>query len=136
MSDSLLIGASGLRANQQMLEVVGNNLANSNTVGFKAQRITFSDLVYQTLSEASSSSSTQGGTNPTQVGLGVRVATIDTVGTQGSIGATGRELDVALQGQGFFVTRGSTGYAYTRDGAFGIDALNRLVDPATGNLIQ
>ncbi len=136
MSDSLLTGVTGLQANQMMLDVVGNNLANSNTVGFKAQRITFQDLVYQTLSPATSSSQNLGGTNPAQVGLGVRTGSIDTLDTQGGIQSTGRELDVALQGQGYFVLRGTTGDVYTRDGAFGVDADNFLVDPATGNRVQ
>ena len=136
MSDSLLIGASGIDAAQQMLNVVGNNLANANTVGFKAQNINFSDMVYDQLSAATSSSATLGGTDPKQVGLGVQVSDIETLNTQGSINNTGRELDVALQGNGYFVARSSDGPVYTRDGSFGIDSQGYLVDPATGNRIQ
>jgi flagellar hook protein FlgE len=137
MSDSLLIGVSGMQVHQQMLDVVGNNLANENTVGFKSQRVRFDDLVYQTLGAATGpSSDSPGGTNPIQVGLGVRLGAIDTINQQGSIQATGRDLDVALQGNGYFVARSSNGNLFTRDGAFGIDANNFLVDPGTGNRIQ
>src|SRR5438309_11963161 len=118
MSDSLLIGVSGLQVHQEMLDVVGNNLANSNTVGFKAQRVRFDDLVYQSLGAATSSSgASPGGTNPIQIGLGVRVGAIDTLNQQGSIQATGRDLDLALQGNGYFVARTTSGNVYTRDGA-------------------
>jgi flagellar hook protein FlgE len=136
MSDSLLTGASGVDAAQQMLNVVGNNLANSNTVGFKAQTINFSDLVYETLGSATGSSHTLGGTDPKQVGLGVQVSDIETLNSQGSINSTGRELDVAMQGNGYFVARSSNGNLFTRDGSFGIDSSGFLVDPATGNRIQ
>src|SRR5262245_60291257 len=98
MSSSLLTGVSGLRIHQQMLDVVGNNLANANTTGFQSQRVRFSDLVYQTLSPGSASGSTSvGGTNPIQVGLGALVAGIDPNLQQGSLEATGRDLDMALQ---------------------------------------
>lgn len=136
MSDSLLIGATGVDAAQQMLNVVGNNIANSNTVAFKAQNINFSDLVYDNLGAATGNSQTLGGTDPIQVGLGVQVSSIETLNTQGSINETGRELDMALQGNGYFVARSPTGDLYTRDGSFGIDSDGYLVDPATGNRIQ
>src|SRR5258708_1379360 len=137
MSDSLLIGVSGLQVAQQMLDVVGNNLANENTVGFKSQRVRFDDLVYQTLGAATGpSTNSPGGTNPIQVGLGVRLGAIDTMNQQGSIQATGRDLDLALQGNGYFVARSSNGNFFTRNGAFGIDANNFLVDPGTGYRIQ
>src|SRR5712671_5701264 len=106
MSNSLFTGVTGLRINQQMLDVVGNDLANSNTTGFKAQTVRFSDLIYQTVNQATSSSSgAVGGTNPIQVGLGAKVSSIDANLQQGSLESTGRDLDLALQGNGYFVGR-------------------------------
>jgi flagellar hook protein FlgE len=135
MSSSLLAGVSGLQASEQMLDVVGNNLANLNTTGFKSQTSLFSDLLYQTLSPASSSS-TGGGTNPLQVGFGTQTSTLDTNFTQGALKTTGNPLDVAIQGSGFFVANNGTQDLYTRAGAFNIDANGYLVDPATGDKIQ
>ncbi|MBX9678466.1 MAG: flagellar hook protein FlgE [Gemmataceae bacterium] len=137
MSNSLFTGVTGLRANQTMLDVVGNNLANSNTVGFKAQRVRFSDLVYQTINQAADTSNQQlGGTNPIQIGLGARVAAIDPNMQQGSIETTGRDLDLALQGAGYFVARNGLEDVFTRAGSFGVDSGNYLVDPANGFRVQ
>lgn len=135
MSSSLLAGVSGLTANQEMLDVVGNNLANLNTTGFKSQTPLFSDLLYQTLSPASASSNGSG-TNPIQVGFGTQTSSIETNFTQGALTTTGNPLDAAIQGQGFFVANNGTQDLYTRAGAFGIDASGYLVDPATGYMIQ
>ncbi len=137
MANSLFTGVTGLRVHQQMLDVVGNNLANSNTTSFKSQRVRFSDLVYQTLSQATNASDNSlGGTNPIQIGLGAQVAAIDPNFQQGSLEATGRDLDLALEGNGFFVARNGPETAYTRAGAFGVDADNFLVDPANGFRVQ
>src|SRR4051812_48589010 len=114
MSNALAIGVTGLRINQQMLDVVGNNLANSNTTGYKSQSVSFSDLVSQTLTQGTSSSDTVGGTNPMQVGSGAQVANISSDLTQGTLQATGRDLDMALQGDGFFVARNGSEIDYTR----------------------
>lgn len=135
MSSSMLAGVSGLQASQEMLNVVGNNLANMNTTGYKAQNTLFSDLLYQTLVPASSTKS--GGTiNPVEVGFGTQVSTIETNVNQGALTTTGSPLDMALQGQGFFVANTPSGNLFTRDGAFGIDANGFLVDPSTGYRIQ
>ncbi|MCS7160073.1 MAG: flagellar hook-basal body complex protein [Gemmatales bacterium] len=137
MSRALLAGVSGLRVHQQMLDVVGNNLANVNTTGFKAQRIRFNELLYQTLKRATGVvSQAVGGTNPIQIGLGVSVAAIDTVLEQGSLESTGRPLDLAIQGDGFFVVHDGVQQLYTRAGAFSIDKDNFLVDSATGYRVQ
>jgi flagellar hook protein FlgE len=137
MPNSLLTGVTGLRIHQQMLDVVGNNLANSNTTGFKSQRTRFSDLVYQTLTQATGASSDQiGGTDPVQIGLGAHVAAVDTNFQQGSLESTGRDLDLAIEGDGFFIGRDGQQTFFTRSGAFGIDANNYLVDPSTGYRIQ
>jgi flagellar hook protein FlgE len=135
MSSSLLAGVSGLTAAQDLLDVVGNNLANLNTTGFKSQTPLFSDLLYQTLSPASVSSNGSG-TNPIQIGYGTLTSTIDTNFNQGALTTTGNPLDAAIQGQGFFVANDGTQDLYTRAGAFSIDANGYLVDPATGYLIQ
>ena len=138
MGSSLLTGVTGMQANQEMLDVVGNNLANMNTVGFKSQSINFSDLIYQTLSAAGGTNTAQAsGTDPVQIGLGVGTASISTNQTQGGLESTGRELDVAIQGGGYFVLKGPNGASvYTRAGSFGIDSQGFLVDPSTGYRVQ
>lgn len=137
MPNILLTAVSGLQASQQMLDVVGNNLANSNTSGFKSQSVNFSDLVYQTIKSATGdSSSTISGTDPAQVGAGVQVASITSNLLQGSLQTTGNSLDMAIQGSGYFVANDGTENVFTRAGSFGIDSENYLVDPATGNRIQ
>src|SRR5579872_3834599 len=103
--EALFSGITGLQVNQQMLDIVGNNLANSNTTGFKSQSVNFSDLVYQTLKEATAATSTNGGTDPIQVGSGAKVASISSNLQQGTLQSTGNDLDMALQGSGFFVVR-------------------------------
>jgi flagellar hook protein FlgE len=137
MSGILLTSVSGLEGNQQMLDTVGNNLANSNTTGYKSQTTLFSDLVYQTLAPASiGSAGVTGGTNPVQVGSGVQVATIESNLSQGTLEQTGNELDMALQGNGYFVVNSGNQNLYTRAGSFGVDAHNYLVDPTTGFRVQ
>jgi flagellar hook protein FlgE len=134
MESALSSGVSGLRANQQWLDVVGNNLANLNTTGFKAQVLNFNDLVYQTTQPASQTA--QGsGTNPQQVGAGVGTSiAIDE--TQGSVQSTGNSLDLALQGGGAFVVNNGTQDFYTRAGSFSVDQNNFLVDAKTGDRVQ
>ncbi len=137
MANSLLTGVSGLRAHQQMLDVVGNNLANTNTTGFKAQRVRFADLVYQTLNPGQGSTDgTTGGVNPEQVGLGVKTAAIDVNLQQGALETTQNTFDLALQGEGFFVANDGAQNVFTRAGAFGVDSNNFLVDPANGFRVQ
>jgi flagellar hook protein FlgE len=114
-------GLSGLNANQTALSVIGNNLANINTVGFKASTVTFADLVSQTVGGSSN--------NPMQVGLGVTTGSISPVFSQGSIESSGEATNVAIQGSGFFVLRGDEGQAYTRAGNFSFDSGGRLVTP-------
>src|ERR1700692_3371002 len=101
MPNALFTGVPGLRINQEMLDVVGNNLANSNTTGYKSQSVNFSDLVYQTLSQGSAGSTTVGGTDPVQVGSGAQVASITPNLQQGTLQETGSEFDMAIQGSGF-----------------------------------
>lgn len=119
---------SGLQANQSKMEVIGNNIANVNTTGFKANRATFEEQFAQTLSAASPPNGNQGGVNPKQIGMGSSVASIDTIHTQGTISATGKNTDVAIQGDGYLVLEDNTGNRlYSRDGNLGLDGDGRLV---------
>ncbi len=134
--DALFSGVSGLQANQDMLDVIGNNLANSNTTGYKSQSVNFADLIYQSLSQGTAPSATSGGTNPIQIGSGVSVASVSSNLQQGTLQATGNDLDLALQGNGYFVAQNGDITEFTRAGSFGVDANNILVDPSTGYAIQ
>jgi flagellar hook protein FlgE len=136
MSFALSAGVSGLQAHQKMLDVAGNNLANVNTTAFKASRITFSELLCETIKKASGPTTNVGGTNPQQMGSGVGVAGITPDMSQGNLVNTANPLDLAIEGEGYFVLRGSEGYYYTRAGAFAVDANSNLVDPSTGYLVQ
>ncbi len=135
MLRSLYSGISGLRAEQTMLDVTGNNIANVNTVGFKAATVQFEDTLSQTLSSAGLPVSDKGGTNPDQVGLGVRVSQIGTSLTQGSAQSTGNNLDNMIQGDGYFVTKTAGETLYTRNGSFHWDSEGRL-STADGGLVQ
>ncbi len=136
MMRSLFSGVSGLKSHQSRMDVIGNNIANVNTVGFKSSRMTFADTLYQTQSGASAPSETVGGTNPKQVGLGVGVASVDLLFTDGSPQATGKNTDLALSGNGLFVvSRDSAGKDkyYTRAGNFGFDANYNYVMSGSGH---
>jgi flagellar hook protein FlgE len=128
MANAFLTGVSGLRAHQSMLEVVGHNIANVNTTGFKAQRTTFADLMYQTLRPASGPSEQMGGTNPQQIGPGTRLAQIDRSFAQGGLEQTSQPFDLAMNGEGFFVVNDGTSDFFTRAGVFNIDEANYLVN--------
>ena len=136
MSSALSAGVTGLQAHQKMLDIAGNNLANVNTTAFKSSRITFSELLSETIKKASQPTSTIGGTNPQQLGNGVGVSNISPNMAQGSIITTGNPLDMALEGEGYFVVSSGTQDVYTRAGAFAVDANSNLVDPATGYIAQ
>lgn len=130
MLRSLFAGISGLRVNQTMLDVTGNNIANANTTGFKASTTVFSDTLSQMLTAASGGNAERGGTNPIQVGLGVQLAATMANFGQGSAQLTGRPTDVMLQGDGFFVLRDGLENVYTRAGAFTFDQAGLLVAPS------
>src|SRR5436190_11721855 len=124
---SFSAGLSGLNANAQALAVVGNNLANINTVGFKASSVAFRDLVYQNVGGSSE--------NPTQIGLGVGISAISPVFTQGTIESSRSATSVAIQGNGFFMLDGPEGPSYTRAGSFSFDSTGTLVS-ADGEDVQ
>ena len=137
MLRSLFSAISGLRANQTMLDVTGNNIANANTVGFKASDVVFQDTLSQMLSAASAPNSTvpTGGTNPMQVGLGVQVGAITTNFNQGSEESTGRPTNLMISGDGFFILHRGNQELYTRAGAFEFDDAWNLVSP-DGDIVQ
>ncbi len=126
---------SGLRAHQTKLDVTGNNIANVNTVGYKASQTVFEDTLSQVMRNGSAPRAEAGGTNPAQVGLGVKIAGITTNFEQGSAQNTGRSTDFMISGDGFFVTRAGNEQLYTRAGSFNYDAAGNLVTP-DGALLQ
>ena len=135
MLRSLYSGISGLRAEQTMLDVTSNNIANVNTVGFKSSTVQFEDALSQMVSAAGLATSAKAGTNPNQVGLGVRVAGVTTNLTQGSQTTTGNNLDALISGDGYFVTTAGSQTLYTRNGSFHWDSEGRL-STADGSLVQ
>ena len=136
MADALLAGVSGMKAHQNMIDVAGNNLANVNTTAFKNSRVRFSDLLSETLKDASQPTASIGGTNPQQVGSGVKLASVDKNMSQGSLLTTGQPLDMAIEGDGFFVLNDGQADLFTRVGAMAVDSDYYLVDPATGYRVQ
>jgi flagellar hook protein FlgE len=154
MLASMFSGISGLKVNQQELDVIGNNIANSGTTAYKSQRVRFEDMISQTIGLATGANTNTGGTNNTQVGLGVQLAGIDTMTAEGSMQPTSRNLDFAIDGSGYFVvgsgalpsgsnstdvgtietdptnhTLNSNGVStnYTRDGSFNLDSQGNLL---------
>ena len=128
MLRSMYSGISGMKNFQTKLDVIGNNIANVNTYGFKKGRVTFKDTMNQTISGASAAQNGKGGKNPMQVGLGSTIATIDTIDTQSSLQTTGRSLDLAISGDGYFVVKQGNAQFYTRAGNFYLDEEGTLVN--------
>jgi len=134
MMRSLYSGVSGLQAHQSRMDVIGNNIANVNTVGYKKDQVTFQDMLYQTVEEAKQpdAGGDYGGTNSIQTGIGVTVGAITTIHTQGAVSNTGNTTDLMVQGEGYFMLkRGSETY-YSRAGAFIFDNEGYLVNSANG----
>jgi flagellar hook protein FlgE len=136
MMASLFAGVSGLRNHMVRMNLVGDNIANINTIGFKTGRVTFREALVQTLRGAGRPSATSGGFNPVQLGLGMNVATVDNKFSQGGLETTGQLTDLALQGSGFFILSDGRQEYYTRAGAFSLDANSNLVNPANGYFVQ
>lgn len=130
MMRSMFSGVSGLKTHQAKMDVIGNNIANVNTVGFKAGRATFKEVFSQTIKGSGGADSATGraGTNPMQIGLGVGLSSIDTVMTRGSSERTDNPTDLSIEGDGFFIVKGSNSdtYKFTRAGDFSIDELGNL----------
>lgn len=136
MMRSLYSGVSGLQNHQTRMDVIGNNVSNVNTIGFKKGRVVFQDMISQGMRGAARPTEELGGVNPMQVGLGMAVASIDTIHTQGSLQSTGNTTDLAIQGNGFFILKQGDKSFYSRAGAFGLDEEGMLVNPANGMRVQ
>ncbi len=136
MMRSLYSGVSGLQNHQIRMDVIGNNISNVNTTGFKKGRVNFHDMISQSLQGAARPNERVGGVNPRQIGLGMQISSIDTLFNQGSLQTTGVKTDVAIQGEGFFILREGDVDMYTRAGAFALDANGTLVNPANGMRVQ
>jgi flagellar hook protein FlgE len=126
LTSALYTGLSGLDVNQTRLSVVGNNIANVNTVAFKSSRVLFKPQFYVTDSAGTAPSSGNGGTNPSQHGLGADVGSIEKDFTPGSLEPTGKPTDMAIDGDGFFIVQGSQ-QQFTRDGSFVLNEAHQLV---------
>jgi len=135
MLRSLFSGITGLRAHQTMMDVVGNNIANVNTVGYKSSAAVFKDTLSQMVKGAGAPQNGIGGTNPAQIGLGVQLATVTTNFTQGAAQLTGRSSDLMIQGDGFFVVKSAGENLFTRAGSLGLDADGNLTTP-DGGIVQ
>ena len=129
MMRSLYSGISGLRNHQTRMDVIGNNIANVNTAGYKTARTIFQDIFSQNVSAGMANTGPVGGTNPTQIGLGIRLSTIDVLHTRAAFQRTDRETDMMVNGDGFFIVAAPDGgYYYTRAGNFDIDNEGYLVN--------
>ncbi len=136
MIDSIYTGVTGVQSHQTRLNVISNNVANINTIGFKSGRASFADVMSRTLDAGRPARGPVASTNPRQSGLGVGVSSIDTMQTQGALQTTESETDLAIQGEGFFILGTAGERVYTRDGSFSLDLHGRLYDPATGLVVQ
>lgn len=135
MNRAMFSGVAGIKTHQTKMDVIGNNIANVNTFGFKSQRAVFSDIFYQTLSGASAGTANRGGTNPSSVGYGSRLAAVQTQMEQSSMQSTGYGMDVAITGEGFFQVMDPDGNIfYTKAGLFDYDANGYLTD-VNGNFV-
>jgi flagellar hook protein FlgE len=135
ITSSLITGLSGLASNQSKLDVIGNNIANVNTVGFKSARMDFKTQFSQTFSYGSTPTGDLGGTNPLQVGMGVVQGAVSRNFNDGSREVTGVTSNLAIEGDGFFVLKDGPEQTYTRDGTFKLNSLNQLVN-ADGARVQ
>ncbi|GIV55056.1 MAG: flagellar hook protein FlgE [Candidatus Kapaibacterium sp.] len=133
---SLTSGVSSLRAHQQRMDVISNNIANVNTIGFKASEAIFAEQLAQLLSPATAPAEAFGGRNALQIGLGVQMGAIRSNFAQGALRTTNRALDVALNGEGFFIYRIGDVQYYSRAGALSLDRDGNIVDSTTGAVVQ
>jgi flagellar hook protein FlgE len=132
----MFAGVSGLRAHQVWMDVIGNNIANVNTIGFKTATVTFQDALSQTMMGASTSTSSVGGRDPVQIGLGVNIGQVTNNFAQGSLQITNRTSDLSLQGDGFFIMSDGGSNFYTRAGSFTFDSQGKFVNPSNGFVLQ
>jgi len=135
LQSALTTALTGLQAAETTIDVVGNNVANSQTVGFKESEAVFATQFLQTISIGAAPSSNSGGTNPRQIGLGVKVAEITPNFTQGTIEISSNPLDLAIQGDGFLIVQSGTNQFYTRNGQLKLNAENSVVTPTGQRLL-
>lgn len=139
MMRSLYSGVAGLKTHQTRMDVIGNNIANVNTVGFKGSSVNFSDTFYQTVSSATGANADNGtaGTNAKQIGLGSTVAAITTnITEQGGTSSTNRALDVAINGEAFLIVSDGTQSLFTKSGALNVDEAGNLYCTTNGCIVQ
>ncbi|MDI6604117.1 MAG: flagellar basal-body rod protein FlgF [Thermoanaerobacteraceae bacterium] len=129
MLRSIYSAVSGLRAHQAKMDVIGNNIANVNTIGYKSSRMTFKEIFSQTIKGASAAQGNGGGTNPQQIGLGVAIGSIDTNFSRGGAQRTDNSTDLSIDGNGFFIVSNGGANLYTRAGNFSFDSNGELVTP-------
>ncbi|WP_101909379.1 flagellar hook protein FlgE [Marasmitruncus massiliensis] len=135
MVRSLYAGVTGMKAHQIRMDVIGNNIANVNTYGFKSSRATFRDVYYQSLRGAAAGSNNKGGLNPSEVGYGSTIGSIDVLQTQSTMSTTGNPLDIAITGEGFLQVQDADGNIYyTKAGMLDIDSNGNLID-SNGNFV-
>lgn len=135
MVRSLYAGVTGMKAHQTRMDVIGNNIANVNTYGFKSSRATFRDVYYQSLRGAAEGTNNKGGVNPSEVGYGSAIGSIDVMQTQSTMSSTGNPLDIAITGEGFFQVQDADGNIfYTKAGMLNIDNNGNLID-SNGNFV-
>jgi flagellar hook protein FlgE len=132
MTRAFISALGAMRANQNWMDVIGNNLANANTLGFKSSRALFSDQFSATLRPAEGPNSLSGGRNPTQIGMGTLLSAVDHNFNQGALNVTGRTFDLAMSGRGFFGLEGPGRTFFTRVGTFALDSNSDMVDLRTG----
>ena len=136
MLKSLYSGVSGIQSHQLKMDVIGNNIANVNTIGYKRGDVVFSELLSQTISGASAPDGVRGGINPVQVGIGVKVGSITNQFTQGNLQYTGSNTDIAIEGNGFFILADGNVNYYTRSGSFALDRDGNLIHSSNGMTVQ
>ena len=139
MMRSLYSGVAGLKTHQTKMDVIGNNIANVNTVGFKSSSVNFADQFYQTMSNATGADAATGaaGTNAKQIGLGSTVASITTnITEQGGTQTTNRALDVAINGDSFLIVKSAGATYFTKSGALNVDANGTLYCTTNGATVQ
>ncbi|MFP4017454.1 MAG: flagellar hook-basal body complex protein, partial [Halanaerobiales bacterium] len=136
MLRSMYSGVSGLKAHQVKMDLLSNNISNVNTTGFKSSRVTFKEMMSQTLQGARAPQNNIGGINPQQIGLGVGIGSIDVNHTQGNLQSTGVSTDLAIEGNGFFTVNNGQGNLYTRAGSLNLDDEGNLTSSVNGYKIQ
>lgn len=132
MMRSMYAGISGLKNHQIRMDIIGNNIANVNTAGYKKSRVVFKDSLYQNIQGASRPTGARGGTNPMSVGLGMSVASIDQIHTPSPAATTNKTSDLAVDGSGYFIVENGGQLFYTRAGAFDFDTMGNYVNNSNG----